>query len=555
MPQEPSAGAGARHTGQSRGDAPALEIRDLAVSYRTARGEVQAVQGVDAQVYRGQITAVVGESGSGKSTTALAVLGLLPRAARIDTGQVLLDGRDITGWSERRLRHVRGVRIGYIPQDPNNSLNPVRTIGASVAEGLAIHRRGTPQSRRQRVLELLEQVGIDDPERRIDQYPHELSGGMKQRVLIAAAVALEPEIIIADEPTSALDVTVQKIILDLLDRMRRELDLGVLFITHDLAVAGDRADHVVVMRQGEVVERGNATRVLTDPGHAYSRQLLADAPSLHTAQSLRKHRADPAAEPLLTVTDLVQEFGDFRAVDGVSFEVPRGSTHAVVGESGSGKTTTGRAIAAFRRPTSGTVRVGDTQVEQLDRAGRRDLHRRVQLVYQNPYSSLDPRWTVGRSVAEPLENFGLVPRGKVRERVAEYLDLVALDPALAERRPAELSGGQRQRVAIARAMIVEPELVVLDEAVSALDVTVQAQILRLLDRLQRDLGLTYLFISHDLAVVKQISDTVTVMQRGRAVESGPTERVFEQPREEYTRRLIEAIPGTRYRSGALNLGL
>lgn len=251
----------------------------------------------------------------------------------------------------------------------------------------------------------------------------------------------------------------------------------------------------------------------------------------------------------------MQEFGDFRAVDGVSFEVPRGSTHAVVGESGSGKTTTGRAIAAFRRPTSGTVRVGDTQVEQLDRAGRRDLHRRVQLVYQNPYSSLDPRWTVGRSVAEPLENFGLVPRGKVRERVAEYLDLVALDPALAERRPAELSGGQRQRVAIARAMIVEPELVVLDEAVSALDVTVQAQILRLLDRLQRDLGLTYLFISHDLAVVKQISDTVTVMQRGRAVESGPTERVFEQPREEYTRRLIEAIPGTRYRSGALNLGL
>lgn len=536
---------------------PLLDVTDLVVSYATAGGrEVHAVNGVSLQVHAGQITAIVGESGSGKSTTAQAIIGLLPGNADIDAGEIQLDGRDLTGLSEKQWRAIRGTRIGLIPQDPNNSLNPVKTIGESVAEGLAIHRRGTAATRKARVLELLEQVGIDDPARRHDQYPHELSGGMKQRVLIAAAVALEPDLIIADEPTSALDVTVQKIILDLLDDMRRQLGIGILFITHDLAVAGDRADHIVVMQRGEVRESGYAATVLTDPRDAYTRQLLADAPSLAVADVHRRRPVpEGETEPLLVVDGVTQRFGDFTAVDDVSFTVERGTTHAVVGESGSGKTTLGRSIALFNQPTAGSITVNGTEITALGRKQRRDLRRSIQLVYQNPYSSLDPRQTIGATVAEPLRNFTRAGKAEAAAQVERYLDLVALDSGTAARRPAELSGGQRQRVAIARALILEPELLVLDEAVSALDVTVQAQILRLLDDLQRGLGLTYVFISHDLAVVRQISDTVSVMSRGRQVEAGPTERVFRDPESDFTRQLIDAIPGRRYRGGDLNLGL
>ncbi len=544
---------------------PLLEIEDLVVSYGTAKGVVHAVNNVSLTVHPGQITAIVGESGSGKSTTAQAVIGLLADNAEVDSGQIRFQGKSLVGLTPREWREIRGTRIGLIPQDPNNSLNPVKTIGASVGEGLDIHRRGTAVERKKRVIELLDRVGIDNPEVRYNQYPHELSGGMKQRALIAAAIALEPELIIADEPTSALDVTVQKIILDLLEEMQAELGLGILFITHDLAVAGDRADQIVVMQQGEVREHGHAASVLTDPQHPYSRQLLADAPSLSIGDiATRVPAVDPAEArakgPLLVVDNLRKEYARgkdevFVAVNDVSFEVLPGTTHAVVGESGSGKTTIGRAISGFNTPTSGSITIAGRDTTTLNKTQRREFRREVQLVYQNPYSSLDPRQTIGATIGEPLRNFTKLSKQEINAKVEHYLDLVALDPKMTSRRPRELSGGQRQRVAIARAMILEPELVVFDEAVSALDVTVQAQILRLLDDLQRELGLTYVFISHDLAVVREISDTVSVLSRGQQVEYGPTMDVFNNPQSDFTRQLIDAIPGSRYRGGDLNLGL
>ena len=546
---------------------PLLRVRDLNVSYSTAGGDVSAVQGVNLEVRPGQMTAIVGESGSGKTTSAMAAIGLLPSNATIDAGTITFDGRDITSLRRRQWRELRGRRIGLIPQDPNNSLNPVQTIGASVEEGMRIHKVGTAAERKAKVLELLERVGIDDPARRYHQYPHELSGGMKQRVLIAAAVALEPDLIIADEPTSALDVTVQKIILDLLDDMRAELGMGILFITHDLAVAGDRADRVVVMESGQLREEGLAATVLTNPRHDYTKRLLADAPSLTVADAGRAATSRnavvktdtttdrTAGEPLVRVEGLTQRFGDFTAVDDISFTVAKGSTHAIVGESGSGKTTTGRSIAMFNTPTAGSITVGRRDIVGLRGKALREERNNIQLVYQNPYGSLDPKQTIGQTVAEPLRNLKGASASSAKAKAKEFLELVALNPDYYDRRPRELSGGQRQRVAIARAMIVEPELVILDEAVSALDVTVQAQILRLLARLQEELGLTYIFISHDLAVVNQISDTVSVLSKGQQVECGPTAEVFSNPQSPFTRKLIEAIPGSRYRAGDLNLGL
>ncbi|UOQ58978.1 ABC transporter ATP-binding protein [Leucobacter rhizosphaerae] len=577
--------------------APLLSIRDLAVQYRTPRGLVDAVRSVSFDVEPGQVTAIVGESGSGKTTVAQSVIGLLASNGQIAGGSVVLNERrvgptELVGLSERRWRGLRGRCIGLIPQDPGNSLNPVGTIGGSIGESLRIHGMRDRTQRRARVLELLEQVGIDQPEARAKQYPHEFSGGMRQRVLIAAAIANNPELIIADEPTSALDVTVQRTVLDLLDRLRQETGTGVLFITHDLAVAAERAENVVVMRGGEVQESGPSERVLSRPESEYTRQLMRDAPAfgdgpkreriavgsgtgIGTATGTEDFAefsepvadaavdaaggaapaggalaAEPATTaPLVTVAHLRQEFRTgrssepFVAVDDVSFVVPRGSTHALVGESGSGKTTTGRAIAGFATPTSGSIRVDGTEVTELRGAALREFRKTTQLVYQNPYGSLDPRQTIAQALAEPLRNFGIGSRGDRADRVHRALELVALPAEFAHRRPRELSGGQRQRVAIARALIVEPELVVLDEAVSALDVTVQAQILRLLVSLQQELGLSYVFISHDLAVVRQIADTVSVLQRGRQVEHGPTEQVFSDAQHPYTRQLIEAIPG------------
>ncbi len=526
---------------------PVLRVENLSVSYKIRHVDTRVVDDVSFGIEAGQVLAVVGESGSGKSTIAQSIIGLLPENGRVDAGRILLNGVDIAHWSSKRLESVRGRRIGLVPQDPSNSLNPVRTVGANLGEVLRIHRWGNAANVKRQVLELLDRVGIPEPERRARQYPHELSGGMRQRVLIANAIALRPDLIVADEPTSALDVTVQKRILDLLDDLRREYGTAILFVTHDLAVAAERSTQIVVLRKGQVQEHADTATLLRNPTSGYTRKLLRDAPAL--AGQPGAYTA-PAGDPVeeIVADSLVQEFptgrghAPFLAVDGVSFAVPRGTTHALVGESGSGKTTVARMIAGFRHPTGGHVRLAGTDLTELRGEALRQSRRLVQLVYQNPFGSLDPLMSVEDIIAEPLRNFAIGDRELRRTTVAENLDRVALPSTALARRPHELSGGQRQRVAIARALVLRPRVVVLDEAVSALDVTVQAQVLRLLEELQRELGLTYLFISHDLAVVRQIAHTVSVMNHGRVVEQGSTERVFADPREPYTRALLDAIP-------------
>ncbi|WP_449348461.1 dipeptide ABC transporter ATP-binding protein [Streptomyces shaanxiensis] len=537
---------------------PLLEIRGLSVSYRTRGGTVPAVQGVDLDVRPGQVTAVVGESGSGKSTIAHAITRLLPGNGGIDAGTVRFGRHDLATLSEAELRTVRGARIGLVPQDPSVSLNPVKRIGDQVAEVLRIHHLATRRSAPAEAIAVLDRAGLPDAAVRARQYPHELSGGMRQRALIAIAIAAQPELIIADEPTSALDVTVQRVILDHLQRLTEESGTAVLLVTHDLGVAADRSQRLVVMSQGRVVEAGPTRDVLADPQHEYTRRLLASAPSLTTAQPrtpVPTPKADTAA--LVEVRNLVKEFrlpraGDgprtLRAVDDVSFTLHRGRTLALVGESGSGKSTTARLTLRLTDATAGKVLFDGTDVTTARGTEARRLRRRAQLVYQNPYASLDPRFSIGEVITEPLRAFKVGDRASRLDRARELLDRVALPAATLERRPAELSGGQRQRVAIARALALSPDLVVCDEPVSALDVSVQAQVLALLAELQADTGVACLFISHDLAVVRQIAHEVAVMRAGRIVETGPPDELFTHPRHEYTRELLAAIPGGRVHS-------
>ncbi|WP_019926098.1 ABC transporter ATP-binding protein [Nocardia sp. BMG111209] len=524
--------------------APLLRIRDLTVHYRDS--PAPAVAGVSLEVAAGEFVSIVGESGSGKSTTVHAALRLLPASARVRSAALELGGRDVSGWSDRRLARVRGPVVGFVPQDPGTSLNPVKPVGRQVLEALRLHRR--PDAARELAIEKLAAAGLPDPDRVYRQYPHELSGGMKQRVLIAIALANDPVLLVADEPTSALDVTVQKRILDRLSGLRESLGLGVLFVTHDLGVAAERSDRLLVMRRGRIVEEGGATAVLTAPRHPYTARLVAAAPAAHTGR-LRPSPgiAQPATgsepAPLLRLTGLIKSFAGVRAVDEVSLAVRTGTTHAVVGESGAGKSTVARLVAGLARPDAGAVWLAG---DRVDGPGRRPrpLRRQIQHVYQNPYTSLDPRFDVAGIIGEPLQAFGLIrDRSERQRRVAELLDAVALDRTHLRRRPAELSGGQRQRVAIARALAAGPRLLVLDEAVSALDVSVQAQILQLLVDLQAEHGLTYLFITHDLGVVRLIADDVTVMRAGRVVENGSVATVFDAPAAEYTRTLLAAVPG------------
>ncbi|MET7686752.1 ABC transporter ATP-binding protein [Streptomyces sp. NPDC005483] len=535
---------------------PLLEIRGLSVSYRTRGGTVEAVRGVDLDVWPGQVTAVVGESGSGKSTTAHAITRLLSANGRIDAGTVRFGRHDLATLSEAELRTVRGARIGLVPQDPTVSLNPVKRIGDQVAEVLRIHGLATRRSAFAEAVAVLERAGLPDAATRARQYPHELSGGMRQRALIAIAIAAQPELIIADEPTSALDVTVQRVILDHLQRLTEESGTAVLLVTHDLGVAADRAQRLVVMSQGKVVEAGPTRDILADPQDDYTRHLLASAPSLTTARPRTPAAAvpEPDTAPLVEVRSLVKEFrlpraGDgprtLRAVDDVSFTLHRGRTLALVGESGSGKSTTARLVLRLADASAGQILFDGADVTSARGAQARRLRRRAQLVYQNPYASLDPRFSIGEVITEPLRAFEVGDRASRLTRARELLDRVALPAATLERRPAELSGGQRQRVAIARALALSPDLVVCDEPVSALDVSVQAQVLDLLAELQADTGVAYLFISHDLAVVRQIAHQVAVMRAGRVVETGPPEELFTRPRHEYTRELLAAIPGGR----------
>lgn len=527
---------------------PLLTVEGLKVSFGD---HVPAVHDVDLRVMRGQTVAVVGESGSGKTTTAAAILGLLPPGGRITGGRIMFDGIDLTSADRRVLRSIRGRRIGYVPQDPMTNLNPVWKIGFQIREALRANTDG--RQARQRAVELLAQAGMAEPEKQAAKYPHQLSGGMCQRALIAIGLAGHPQLLIADEPTSALDVTVQRQVLDHLQHLTDELGTALMLITHDLALAAERAERVVVMHRGMVVESGAAQSILREPQHEYTRRLVAAAPSL-TVRGPARASATTPAEDILVGSGLTKIYrephgvpwrrAEIRAVDAVSFRLLRARTLAIVGESGSGKSTLARMALGLLEPTSGSVMFDGTRISgALSREAMMAFRQRVQPVFQNPYSSLDPMYSVFRAVEEPLRIHRLGDRRQRERAVRELVDQVALPSSVLSRLPRELSGGQRQRVAIARALALRPDVLVCDEAVSALDVLVQAQILELLSSLQADLGLAYLFISHDLAVVRQIADEVLVMRAGRIVEQAATEELFTRPNHEYTRQLLEAIPG------------
>lgn len=531
-------------------DQPLLVVRDLSISYHASGQATQAVKHLAFSLAQGETVAIVGESGSGKSTLANALLGLLPGTARIDSGQLWVDGLDVVRASERQKRQLRGRTVGLVPQDPMVSLNPILRIGQQIGEALVLAQGGRSRSVDADVLELLAQVGLDNPAVRARQYPHELSGGMRQRVLIAIALAGNPRLIIADEPTSALDVTVQRKILDHLQRLVAERGISLLIITHDLGMATDRADRLLVMKQGELVEQGPPAQIVQAPQHPYTRALLNAAPAFSARRQPRQ--LAPGAKPILSLQGVGKTFelpkvkgqdNRFVALQGLDLQVHPGQTLAIVGESGSGKSTALRIALGLEAPSQGHVLFDQQDVTGHGWRQFRPLRRRMQLVQQNPFAALDPRFTVFHSIVEPLVSFGLLKGAALEQRARELIERVHLPLHYLDRLPRELSGGQRQRVAIARALALQPELLLLDEPVSALDVSVQAQILALLDELQRELGMAYVLVSHDLAVVASMADQVLVLRKGQVVEHGAVEQVFERPASEYTRELIAAIPG------------
>ena len=529
---------------------PLIAVRDLSVSYHAGGHTTQAVKHLSFSMAQGETVAIVGESGSGKSTLANALLGLLPGTARVDGGQLWVDGIDVAHASERQKRHLRGRTLGLVPQDPMVSLNPTLRVGQQIGEALALAHGRRYRSLDADVLALLGQVGLDQPALRARQYPHELSGGMRQRVLIAIALAGNPRLIIADEPTSALDVTVQRKILDHLQRLVAERGISLLIITHDLGVATDRADRLLVMKQGELVEQGPPRLVVQAPQHSYTRDLLAAAPAF--SHRRRPGPLTPGTQPILSLEGIGKTFelpktkgqhNRFVALQGLSLQVHPGQTLAIVGESGSGKSTTLRIALGLEAPSQGRILFDQVDVTGLGWRAFRPLRRRMQLVQQNPFAALDPRFTVFDSIVEPLVSLGLLKGPALEQAARELIERVHLPASYLDRLPRELSGGQRQRVAIARALALQPELLLLDEPVSALDVSVQAQILALLDELQRELGIAYVLVSHDLAVVASMADHVLVLRQGQVVEQGTVDAVFDRPTSDYTRELIAAIPG------------
>ncbi|MET0435469.1 MAG: ABC transporter ATP-binding protein [Cellulomonas sp.] len=548
MTTDPTPGAATAAPGADPGAAPVLSVRDLTVTFRVDRGrspDVHAVRGVSFDLHAGEVLAVVGESGSGKSVSSLAVLGLLPGTARV-TGSARLGDLELVGLDDRALSDVRGRRVAMIFQDPSNALDPVFTIGFQLRETLRRHLPGLSRAEaRARAVELLRMVELPDPEDRLRFYPHQLSGGQAQRVMIAMALACDPEVLIADEPTTALDVTVQQEVLDVLRRLRARTSAAVVLITHDMGVVADLADRVVVMRHGEVVETADVLDLFDAPAAAYTRTLLDAVPRIGADE--RPAGTDAAERPALNVENLVVEYRNrrgrvVRAVDDVTLRVQPGEMLALVGESGSGKSTLGRCALGLAPLTSGTVEVVGTRLGRDTPRAVRAARTRIGVVFQNPAASLNPRYTIGESVAEPLRVHAGLRGAALTARVAELLDGVELPAAWASRYPHELSGGQRQRVSIARAVSLDPELLIADEPTSALDVSVQATVLELFRSIQQRLRFACLFISHDLAVVDELADRVAVMHRGRVVEVGERSRVLGAPEHDYTRRLLAAAP-------------
>ncbi len=614
------------HTRAAQSSVPLLAVEDLHVQFETSRGTVRAVEGISYTVNRGEVVAVVGESGCGKSVSALTMMRLLAKSGRVTGGRVLLEGRNLLELSDEEMRAVRGHEISMIFQEPMTSLNPVLPIGMQIMEPLLIHLKMTEEQARARALELMQQVGITDGERRLAQYPHQLSGGMRQRVMIAIGLACKPKLIIADEPTTALDVTIQAQILELMKNLSRELGIALVIITHNLGIVARYADRVNVMYAAKIIEKGTADDIFLKPAHPYTNGLMRSVPrldeprgtKLQTIEGLppdlrmppqgcrfaprcphklpkceqpielidlgagheaRCHRVDEIAtgklkvefpgggsvsaqahvgeKPILEVANLKKYFGvkaagagffsskmaTVRAVDDVSFAIAPGETLGLVGESGCGKTTVGRVVLRLDEATDGSIRFSGTDVTHHSGGEMRGLRRKIQVIFQDPYSSLNPRMTVGEIIGEPLKVYGIVPEKKARaDRVGELLTQVGLFPYMSERYPHELSGGQRQRVGIARALALEPSLIVCDEPVSALDVSIQGQVINLLEDLQSRLGLTYLFIAHDLAVVRHISDRVAVMYLGKVMELADRDEIYQRPLHPYTKALLDAAP-------------
>ncbi|MET4051472.1 peptide/nickel transport system ATP-binding protein [Frigoribacterium sp. PvP054] len=566
---------------------PLLQIKNLQIGFKTQAGYVDAVRGVDITMNQGETLAIVGESGSGKSTSATSIIDLLPGTGRVTGGEILFEGRDLVKASAAEMQSIRGREIGYVPQDPMSNLNPVWSIGFQVEEAIRANGIATGKREiRERAIEVLKEAGLSDAGDRLKQFPHQFSGGMRQRVLIGIGLSSRPKLLIADEPTSALDVTVQRRILDHLETLTRDYGTSVLFITHDLGLAAERAEKLVVMYKGQVVESGPSKEILANPRHPYTQRLVAAAPSLASqriqssiapthahavaisdegaddaeliARARQREEAGKKNAEYIKVDNLSKVYkirqGGFkttelRAVDDVSFAIPRGTTMALVGESGSGKSTVAKLVLQLESITSGTVAIDGQSIGALTGKDLFDFRRRVQPVFQDPYGSLDPMYSVGNTIAEPLVTHGIGDRASRQARVRELLDQVSLPASTVNRYPNELSGGQRQRIAVARALALKPDVIVLDEAVSALDVLVQGQVLDLLTDLQTELGLTYLFITHDLAVVRLIADNVSVMQKGRVVEAGTTDEIFANPTQQYTRELLEAIPGANFEFG------
>ncbi|MER8381730.1 ABC transporter ATP-binding protein [Mesorhizobium sp. M0815] len=533
---------------------PVLSVSGLSVAVRGEEGDRDVVSDLTFDLMRGETLCIAGESGSGKSMTALAIMGLLPQpAARIRSGSIRLGDQDLAALSESGMRRIRGDRIAMIFQEPMTSLNPVLSIGRQLTEAIAAHTSRSRSNSRLRALEALKAVRIPDAERRLEHYPHELSGGMRQRVMIAMALALNPDVLIADEPTTALDVTVQGEVLELLRDLQREHGTSVILITHDMGVVAEMADRVIIMRDGRMVEQGSATDIFTRPQADYTRELLAAVPRIGGGRPA-EDRQDAAHMPaeLVSVSDLHVRFdlrGGFfgrvdrrvHAVEGVSFSIAPHETLSLVGESGCGKSTTAKAIAGLV-PYTGSISIGSHDLSALSRKERKAVRRNVQMIFQDPFASLDPRMRVGDLVAEPLLIHGLGDKEQRHAQIAALFERVGLSADQMERYPHEFSGGQRQRICVARALALRPKLIIADESVSALDVSVQARVLRLLKELQREFGVAYLFISHDMAVVENISDRVAVMYLGQIVEMGTRDQIFSNPRHPYTKRLIEAVP-------------